>query len=52
MKNTIKICVSSAMGAYFIKFLVDIVMYIFMKNEQSDIYYDLWYHQAYQLCSW
>jgi len=43
MKNTMKISVSSAIGAYFVKFLVDIVMYIFMKNEQSDIYYDFWY---------
>ena len=43
MKNKIKLFVSSAIGAYFIKLLVDIVMYIFMKNEQNDIYYDFWY---------
>ena len=43
MKNKIKLFVSSAIGAYFVKLLVDIVMYIFMKNEQSDIYYDFWY---------
>ncbi|MBQ4527655.1 MAG: hypothetical protein II998_06260 [Clostridia bacterium] len=29
--------------AYFIKFLVDLVMYIFSVYEQNDIYYDLWY---------
>lgn len=43
MKNTIKIFISSAIGAYIIKAIVDIVMYIFMRNDQSDIYYDFWY---------
>ena len=43
MKNTIKLFLSSAIGAYIIKFLVDIVMYIFMKNEQSELYHDFWY---------
>ena len=42
-KNTIKICLTSAIVAYFLKLLVDIVMYLFMKNEQNDIYYDFWY---------
>lgn len=51
MKNTIKISVSSAIGAYFIKFLVDVVMYIFMKNEQNDIYYDFWYLFVPQIAS-
>jgi len=43
MKRALKICLSSAIGAYILKFLVDVVMYIFMKNEQSDLYYDFWY---------
>ena len=43
MKNRIKIFVSSAIGAYIIKAIVDIVMYIYMRNDQSDIYYDFWY---------
>lgn len=43
MKRTLKICLSSAIGAYVLKFLVDIVMYVFMKNEQNDLYYDFWY---------
>jgi len=42
-KNTIKICLSSAVIAYTLKLLVDLVMYLFMKNEQNDIYYDFWY---------
>lgn len=51
MKRTMKICLSSAIGAYIIKFLVDVVMYIFMKNEQSDIYYDFWYLFVPQIAS-
>lgn len=43
MKKALKICLSSAITAYIIKAIVDLVMYIFMKNEQSDIYYDFWY---------
>ena len=43
MKNRIKVFVSSAIGAYIIKAIVDIVMYIYMRNDQSDIYYDFWY---------
>jgi len=43
MKKVMKICLSSAITAYILKFIVDIVMYIFMKNEQNDIYYDFWY---------
>ena len=51
MKKSINIFISSAIGAYIIKFLVDIVMYIFMKNEQSDIYYDFWYLFVPQIAS-
>ena len=43
MKKMMKICLSSAITAYVLKFIVDIVMYIFMKNEQSDMYHDFWY---------
>ncbi|MBO7289682.1 MAG: hypothetical protein J6V03_06820 [Clostridia bacterium] len=43
MKKVFKICLTSAITAYIIKAIVDIVMYIFMRNDQSDIYYDFWY---------
>lgn len=43
MKKVIKICLLSAITAYILKFIVDVVMYIFMINEQSDIYYDFWF---------
>ena len=51
MKKTMKICLSSAVVAYVLKVLVDLVMYIFMKNEQNDIYYDLWYLLVPQIAS-
>lgn len=51
MKRALKICLSSAVGAYIIKVLVDLVMYVFMKNDQSDLYYDLWYQFIPQVAS-
>ncbi|MBR3934257.1 MAG: hypothetical protein IKJ68_10180 [Clostridia bacterium] len=51
MKRTIKLCLSSAIGAYIIKFLVDVVMYIFLKNDQNDLYYDFWYLFVPQIAS-
>ena len=41
--KTLFMFISFALTAYGLKFLVDAVMYIFMKNEQNDIYFDVWY---------
>lgn len=41
--KTLFMFISFALAAYGLKFLVDAVMYIFMKNEQNDIYFDVWY---------
>lgn len=35
--------ISFALAGYGLKFLVDSVMYVFMKNEQNDLYFDVWY---------
>ena len=43
MKKVFKICLTSAITAYIIKVIADLVMYVFMKNDQGDIYYDFWY---------
>ena len=43
MKKVFKICLTSAIIAYIIKVIADLVMYVFMKNDQGDIYYDFWY---------
>ena len=41
--KTLFMFISFALTAYGLKFIVDAVMYIFMKNEQNDIYFDVWY---------
>lgn len=43
MYKSMKPCLLTAIGAYFIKLLVDVVMYIFMISEQNDLYFDFWY---------
>lgn len=43
MKKVFKICLTSAITAYIIKLIADLVMYVFMKNDKGDIYYDFWY---------
>ncbi len=42
MNKAIKVCLSSAIGAYVIKFLVDLIMYIFFKNALYEEYNDMW----------
>ena len=43
MKKVFNISLTSAILAYIIKVIADLVMYVFMKNDQGDIYYDFWY---------
>ncbi len=42
MTKTIKICLSSAIGAYVLKFVVDLIMYIYFKNALGGAYDDFW----------
>ncbi len=43
MTKAIKICLSSAIGAYAIKFIVDLTMYLFFINDFNDVYNDFWF---------
>lgn len=42
MTKAIKLCLSSAMGAYILKFCADLLMYVFFKNSLNDSYDDFW----------
>lgn len=43
MKKKVNLFTDAAIGAYLIKFVVDLVMYLFMKNEMNNEYLDVWY---------
>ena len=50
-RKTVYLLVGLGTFAYALKFIVDIVMYLFMINEQDKLYHDVWYLYIPQILS-
>ncbi len=50
-KKTVSTLVMLGMIGFVMKFLVDLTMYIFMINEQDELYFDMWYLYIPQIIS-